>query len=428
MKNMIASVKIPSVSISNEELITLQGLFNDPMIVQILQTRGISPETLSSLGVMLGSLGSLSSMAGYMSQLTAGLEQAVDALMLIANQVSVGLSSMTDIDTSAITELQTGMAELASQYGQFNEGLKTYTDGVAALADGAGSFSSGMYTLNSETSSIPDILNEFLGEDEEAEETGPVSFLSDENEETASVQFVLSTEGNRRPRGRGPRGARARGQGLLRRALGQDSRPLHLINTPDMINPPSIPDGGFSRLRSGLHVAHVHGADVRVGRLAYLQLEAVEVLEHIAELAEAVGARVEVGLLLDNEVARFDISIQPSSSARSATESAIRLMISSGTGGFSLAAGADFFAADLAGAFSAFSGVLEAVFFAGAFFAAGFAVFLYLSRMTSTRMNLSQAWTKALGVFSSPIPMTYIPLSRRRMARGVKSLSELTRT
>ena len=204
MKNMIASVKIPSVSISNEELITLQGLFNDPMIVQILQTRGISPETLSSLGVMLGSLGSLSSMAGYMSQLTAGLEQAVDALMLIANQVSVGLSSMTDIDTSAITELQTGMAELASQYGQFNEGLKTYTDGVAALADGAGSFSSGMYTLNSETSSIPDILNEFLGEDEEAEETGPVSFLSDENEETASVQFVLSTEGIAAPEDEAP--------------------------------------------------------------------------------------------------------------------------------------------------------------------------------------------------------------------------------
>lgn len=146
-------------------------------------------------------LGSLPTM---ITSLSSGLRQIVDAIMLIANQVSVGLSSMTDIDTSAITELQTGMAELASQYGQFNEGLKTYTDGVAALADGAGSFSSGMYTLNSETSSIPDILNEFLGEDEEAEETGPVSFLSDENEETASVQFVLSTEGITAPEDEAP--------------------------------------------------------------------------------------------------------------------------------------------------------------------------------------------------------------------------------
>ena len=50
----------------------------------------ISPETITKLTGLMGSLGSLSSMAGYMSQLTAGLEQAVDALMLIANQVSVG--------------------------------------------------------------------------------------------------------------------------------------------------------------------------------------------------------------------------------------------------------------------------------------------------------------------------------------------------
>ncbi|HIT31103.1 MAG TPA: hypothetical protein IAC26_09705, partial [Candidatus Scatomorpha stercoravium] len=69
-------------------------------------------------------LGSLPTM---ITSLSSGLRQIVDAIMLIANQVSVGLSSMTDIDTSAITELQTGMAELASQYGQFNEGLKTYT-------------------------------------------------------------------------------------------------------------------------------------------------------------------------------------------------------------------------------------------------------------------------------------------------------------
>ena len=146
----------------------------------------------------------LAAIPTQMASLASGLQAIVDAIMTVANQVSVGLSGMTDIDTSAITELQTGMAELASQYGQFNEGLKTYTDGVAALADGAGSFSSGMYTLNSETSSIPDILNEFLGEDEEAEETGPVSFLSDENEETASVQFVLSTEGITAPEDEAP--------------------------------------------------------------------------------------------------------------------------------------------------------------------------------------------------------------------------------
>ena len=232
MKNMISSANISRVSLTDAEKaeitsaltmlgstpqISADALINkgiqEPMASALAdvinaeiaaQVPNISQATQQKLMTLMGSLDSLSSMAGYMSQLTAGLEQAVDALMLIANQVSVGLSGMTDIDTSAITELQTGMAELASQYGQFNEGLKTYTDGVAALADGAGSFSSGMYTLNSETSSIPDILNEFLGEDEEAEETGPVSFLSDENEETASVQFVLSTEGITAPEDEAP--------------------------------------------------------------------------------------------------------------------------------------------------------------------------------------------------------------------------------
>ena len=53
-----------------------------------------------------------------------------------------------------------------------------------------------MYTLNNETKNIPEILDEVLGTGEdETEETGPVSFLDERNEDTASVQFVLSTEG-----------------------------------------------------------------------------------------------------------------------------------------------------------------------------------------------------------------------------------------
>ena len=42
--------------------------------------------------------------------------------------------------------------------------------------------------------------------------------------------------------------------------------------------------------------------------------------------------------------------------------------------------------------------------------------------------NLSQATMKGLGVFFSPMPYTFIPASRRRVARRVKSLSLLTST
>lgn len=46
---------------------------------------------------------------------------------------------------------------------------------------------------------------------------------------------------------------------------------------------------------------------------------------------------------------------------------------------------------------------------------------------TSRYLNLLQAAMKALGVFFSPIPMTYIPDSRSRTASRVKSLSLDTR-
>ena len=66
-------------------------------------------------------------------------------------------------------------------------------------------YTSGMYALNSQTQGIPDLLDEFLGTgDDDAEgEDGEssdgssevVSFLDDRNTDTASVQFVISTDG-----------------------------------------------------------------------------------------------------------------------------------------------------------------------------------------------------------------------------------------
>ena len=145
------------------------------------------------------------------------IDLVVDGLMQMAIQISSGLGDMENMDFSAITELQTGMAELADNYSTFNEGLKAYTDGVGQLADGMDTYTSGMYALNSETQGIPDMVNAMLGieddEDDENAETGEsgnedegdgessesssevVSFLDERNTDTASVQFVISTDG-----------------------------------------------------------------------------------------------------------------------------------------------------------------------------------------------------------------------------------------
>ena len=135
----------------------------------------------------------------------SGIDMVVDGLMQMAIGLSSGLEDMTDFDTSAITELQTGMTELAVNYEQFNDGLKAYTDGVSQLSEGMDTYTSGMYAMNSQTQGIPDLLDEFLGTgDDDAEgEDGEssdgssevVSFLDDRNTDTASVQFVISTDG-----------------------------------------------------------------------------------------------------------------------------------------------------------------------------------------------------------------------------------------
>ncbi len=124
------------------------------------------------------------------------LTEMGDQLILAGMEMADSMEGLTDFDLDAVTELQEGMALLADNYGEFNEGLGLYLEGVAAVAEGLGTYASGMYALNSETQAIPDMVDALLGTgDEEEEESGPVSFLSEENEDTAAVQFVLSTEG-----------------------------------------------------------------------------------------------------------------------------------------------------------------------------------------------------------------------------------------
>ena len=148
----------------------------------------------------------LDTLNGYLYQAADGMYTMSDEMMNAAIELSSGLEGMTDFDTSAITELQDGMLQLSDSYEQFNSGLKSYTDGVDQLSEGMNTYTSGMYALNSETQGIPDMIDELLGTggDEDAEDgenadgedgTGVVSFLDERNTDTASVQFVISTDG-----------------------------------------------------------------------------------------------------------------------------------------------------------------------------------------------------------------------------------------
>lgn len=134
----------------------------------------------------------------------------------IANSLSA--VSGTDIEGQMNT-LKNGLATLASQYAEFNNGLSSYTngvdtlsgnygtfhngvasyldgtvkikDGAADFADGMGQFADGISDMPTEMqNTIDEMVESFSGDDYQA-----VSFTDDKNENITSVQFVISTKG-----------------------------------------------------------------------------------------------------------------------------------------------------------------------------------------------------------------------------------------
>ena len=127
----------------------------------------------------------------------------------MATQIETALSATGgSIDLGSLVQLMGGLEELAANYTEFNEALKTYTGGVDALAaswsgiqsgisslsSGASSLSGGASTLNEETQAIPEQLDSLLGTGEDGESEYVYESFLDERNEPASVQFVLSTE------------------------------------------------------------------------------------------------------------------------------------------------------------------------------------------------------------------------------------------
>ena len=149
--------------------------------------------------------------------LAEGVNSAAASLRQTAQQISAAMSATGgQIDLSGLLQLTSGLSQLAQSYSAFHEGLVSYAGGVDALsanwssvysgisslASGAGELSDGVAALNEETSKIPELIDELTGgstEDESADGSAQASFLDERNEDTASVQFVIMTEGISEP-------------------------------------------------------------------------------------------------------------------------------------------------------------------------------------------------------------------------------------
>ncbi|GEN45455.1 YhgE/Pip domain-containing protein [Alkalibacillus haloalkaliphilus] len=161
-----------------------------------------------------------SELFNYVVPVLEELEQTVNEIAVnleqTADEFAEGLDELDFIEE--LEQLETGLEQLANQYGEFHAGLVEYTggvgelssnysgihegigelsDGTAVLGDGVDELHDGTGELAQETSDLPAQMQSEIDElmdDFDFSDFEPVSFMSERNENVETVQFVIQTE------------------------------------------------------------------------------------------------------------------------------------------------------------------------------------------------------------------------------------------
>lgn len=211
-------------SVADEDIEELEDAFDEEefeeIINQLEDNEEVDEETLEQIEQFQANFeeweASIDEELDFPEDSKSILPETADGLNDLADEIDSGLDNLDDLQQ--LEELQQGIAEMASQYEEFHEGLLEYTSGVHELAqnyqeiddgiqglvdgaseleNGASELEEGAKELDDETASLPgdmqseidDMLDEFDFSDFE-----PISFVSDKNKEVDVVQFVLQTE------------------------------------------------------------------------------------------------------------------------------------------------------------------------------------------------------------------------------------------
>jgi X-X-X-Leu-X-X-Gly heptad repeat protein len=150
-----------------------------------------------------------------------GLNGIISALNTLADTLETALSGSDMMEQ--IKQLTQGLTTLSNEYGTFHDGLITYTDGVTQLMTGYNELHNGLVELNNgtgdlaegvrelhegtteledETADLPDTIQveiDKLMEDYDVGEYAPVSYISPQNVNIDTVQFVMVTEAIKMP-------------------------------------------------------------------------------------------------------------------------------------------------------------------------------------------------------------------------------------
>ena len=206
---------IPEPSVSEEDIGALMALAPDNAALAALVANYQAAQTVKAVWAQASA--AFEAMQDNLPALAEGVNSAAASLRQTAQQISAAMSATGgQIDLSGLLQLTSGLSQLAQSYSAFHEGLVSYAGGVDALsanwssvysgisslASGAGELSDGVAALDEETSKIPELIDELTGgsaEDESADASAQASFLDGRNGDTASVQFVIMTEGISEP-------------------------------------------------------------------------------------------------------------------------------------------------------------------------------------------------------------------------------------
>ncbi|WP_421383206.1 YhgE/Pip domain-containing protein [Bacillus salacetis] len=205
--------EIPAEQVSPEEIAALKESGADPAVVDKLaasyaaaqKVKGTYAQVKEAFAAVEPTLAKLS---GSVSEMSGQLTTTADSIS----------ASLKETDMSGLTELQKGIASLSANYSEFHSGLVSYTDGVGQLSssysklhsgiveltggtseleDGVGELHDGTSELYEETKNLPGQMQEEIDKmisEYDKSDFEPVSFVSDENENVSSVQFVIKTE------------------------------------------------------------------------------------------------------------------------------------------------------------------------------------------------------------------------------------------
>ncbi|MGG0716984.1 YhgE/Pip domain-containing protein [Robertmurraya massiliosenegalensis] len=205
---------IPAHEISEAQIQELYGSGADPNVLnQLMETYSAA---LKAKGTYSAVKAAFDGVNLTLEQVSGGLLEIATHLETMAKGISSSLENNEMADSFAL--LQKGISDLSTNYKEFHSGLVGYAGGVSQLASsydmldsgiadlstGTGELESGVSELHDgtgelkdATSDIPEQMKEEVDQmmaEYDKSDFKPVSFVSAENENINSVQFVLKTE------------------------------------------------------------------------------------------------------------------------------------------------------------------------------------------------------------------------------------------